>query len=239
MRKYTSKALITFLILSTMMTSTAVADSIPIELRQVIKVRNEQIENDNISAEVEKPRDVMVLKDGTELPKSYRIPGDSKEWYLSQHNSGPYQNRNCGPAVIAMAVNWAKPEIDKLTVRQVRDIRGISRDFSTKDVREMISENGIKVEQYDYSSDMDIINQLLGNKLVVLCIKGGIVNTSRGHFVIVHSYKYYDDKLYFIINDPWTRSDREVSAKVMHEEIMEWFDAVIVVSQIETTILLH
>ena len=73
MRKYISKALITLLILSTTMTSTAVADSIPRELRQVIKVRNEQVENDDISAEVEKPRDVMVLKDWTELPKSHRI----------------------------------------------------------------------------------------------------------------------------------------------------------------------
>ena len=107
------------------------------------------------------------------------------------------------------------------------------------DVREMINENGIKIEQYDCNSEMDIINQLLENKLVVLCIKGGIVNTSNGHFVVVHGYKYYDDKLYFIINDPWTRSDREVPARVMHEEIMEWFDAVIVVSQIETPILLH
>lgn len=89
MRKYISKALITFLILSTTMTSTAVADSIPRELRQIIKVRNEQVENDDISAEVEKPRDVMVLKDGTELPKSHRISGDSKEWYLSQFNSAP------------------------------------------------------------------------------------------------------------------------------------------------------
>ena len=239
MGKYTSKALITLLILSTTMTSTAVADSLPRELRQVIDVRSELIDTDNKNTEVGKPRDVMVLKDGTELPKSHRISGDSKEWYLSQFNSGPYQNRNCGPAVIAMAVNWAKPEIDKLTVRQVRDIKGISRDFSTMDVREMISENGIKVEQYDNNSEMDIINQLLENKLVVLCIKGDIVNTSNGHFVVVHSYKYYDDKLYFIINNPWTRSDREVSAKVMHEEIIEWFDAVIVVSQIETPILLH
>ena len=239
MGKYTSKALITLLILSTTMTSTAVADSLPRELRQVIDVRSELIDTDNKNTEVGKPRDVMVLKDGTELPKSHRISGDSKEWYLSQFKSGPYQNRNCGPAVIAMAVNWAKPEIDKLTVRQVRDIKGISRDFSTMDVREMISENGIKVEQYDNNSEMDIINQLLENKLVVLCIKGDIVNTSNGHFVVVHSYKYYDDKLYFIINNPWTRSDREVSAKVMHEEIIEWFDAVIVVSQIETPILLH
>ena len=239
MGKYTSKALITLLILSTTMTSTAVADSLPRELRQVIDVRSELIDTDNKNTEVGKPRDVMVLKDGTELPKSHRISGDSKEWYLSQFKSGPYQNRNCGPAVIAMAVNWAKPEIDKLTVRQVRDIKGISRDFSTMDVREMISENGIKVEQYDNNSEMDIINQLLENKLVVLCIKGDIVNTSNGHFVVVHSYKYYDDKLYFIINNPWTRSDREVSAKVMHEEIIEWFDAVIVVSQVETPILLH
>ena len=239
MRKYTLKALITLLILSTTMTSTAVADSLPRELRQVIDVRSELIDTDNKNTEVGKPRDVMVLKDGTELPKSHRISGDSKEWYLSQFKSGPYQNRNCGPAVIAMAVNWAKPEIDKLTVRQVRDIKGISRDFSTMDVREMISENGIKVEQYDNNSEMDIINQLLENKLVVLCIKGDIVNTSNGHFVVVHSYKYYDDKLYFIINNPWTRSDREVSAKVMHEEIIDWFDAVIVVSQIETPILLH
>ncbi len=239
MGRYISKALITFLILSTMMTSTAVADSIPRELRQIINVRSEQVENDDISAEVEKPRDVMILKDGTELPKSYRIPGDSREWYLSQFNSGPYQNRNCGPAVITMAVNWAKPEIDKLTVRQVRDIKGISRDFSTMDVREIISENGIKVEQYDYNSEMDIINQLLENKLVVLCIKGDIVNTSNGHFVVVHGYRYYDDNLYFIINDPWTRSDREVPDRVMHEEIIEWFDAVIVVSQVETPILLH
>ena len=92
MRKYISKALITFLLLSTMMTSTAVAGSIPRELRQVIKVRNEQIENDDISAEVEKPRDVMVLKNGTELPKSYRISGDSK--------NGTYHNLTLVPIKI-------------------------------------------------------------------------------------------------------------------------------------------
>ena len=239
MGRYISKALITLLILSTTMTSTAVASSTPRELRQVVNIKNETIETDDINAEIERSKEIAVLKDGTELPKSHRISGDSKEWYLSQFNSGPYQNRNCGPAVIAMAVNWAKPGIDKLTVRQIRDIKGISRDFSTMDVREMISENGVKVEQHDYNSEMDIINQLLENKLVVLCIKGDIVNTSNGHFVVVHGYKYYDDKLYFIINDPWTRSDREVPARIIHEEIMEWFDAVIVVSQIETPILLH
>lgn len=239
MGRYISKALITLLILSTTMTSTAVAGSIPRELRQDVNVKNETIETDDISTEVERPKEIVVLKDGTEIPKSHKISGDSKEWYLSQFNSGPYQNRNCGPAVIAMAVNWAKSGVDKLTVRQVRDIKGIRRDFSTMDVREMISENGVKVEQHDYNSEIDIINQLLENKLVVLCIKGDIVNTSNGHFVVVHGYKYYDDNLYFIINDPWTRSDREVPDRVMHEEIIEWFDAVIVVSKVETSILLH
>ena len=195
MGRYISKALITLLILSTTMTSTAVASSTPRELRQVVNIKNETIETDDINAEIERSKEIAVLKDGTELPKSHRISGDSKEWYLSQFNSGPYQNRNCGPAVIAMAVNWAKPGVDKLTVRQIRDIKGISRDFSTMDVREMISENGVKVEQHDYNSEMDIINQLLENKLVVLCIKGDIVNTSNGHFVVVHGYKYYGENL--------------------------------------------
>ena len=105
MGRYISKALITLLILSITLTSTAVADSIPRELRQVVNVKNEKIETDGISAEAERSKEIVVLKDGTELPKSHKISGDSKEWYLSQFNSGPYQNRNCGPAVIAMAVN--------------------------------------------------------------------------------------------------------------------------------------
>ena len=154
-------------------------------------------------------------EDTKDIPNKILLGAD-KSWFKSQHDTGGYSNSNCGPAVVSMVSTLKGKELE---VEDIRSQFKISTYMTTEEIKESLSELGYDSNTSIYTGKDVLIEELMNNNIVILCIKGDIVNALNGHYIIVNGYERQNDKEYFYISDPWTSGGKKYGVDIIDKEI--------------------
>jgi ABC-type bacteriocin/lantibiotic exporter with double-glycine peptidase domain len=129
-----------------------------------------------------------------------------KVWYRSQLDTGI---GNCGPACVAMAIQWATGETK--TVEQVRKEIGWTAVDGSTDINQLannLKQNGVILYNVGFGSINDVKNQLMYKRIVIVLLTMSYIKNRKDsfsgkHFVILSGY----DNTYFEVQDPLNGSN--------------------------------
>ena len=147
-------------------------------------------------------------------------------WYKTQFGTG-ISNSNCGPALVSMAILWAKGT--DVPVRDIRAEIGLPYEdgaTSFQNLEDSLRRHAVKTVERTVSGPEDITRMIDRDHLVfVLLQTGGIdkvkgdpwtdllgryYNDSMGHYVLIKGYSL--NKEYFVVYDPfpidWANNNR-------------------------------
>ena len=137
------------------------------------------------------------------------IADSDNEWYRTQVGSGI---GNCGPACVAMSVNWATE--NEITVEAVRDFIGYTREGGATDFMELTS----AMRKWNVPYDIEVVTTLKGltdlvdrENLIAIVLIGTDGITYSPEEIFGRNYKYNGGHYivlsevvsnYFVVQDP-------------------------------------
>jgi hypothetical protein len=146
---------------------------------------------------------------------SRQVGRSDLDWYKGQWGTGI---ANCGPAVVAMAVLWARGQ--DFPVEAIRDEIGWPyEDGSTSfdDLRASLQRHGVRSGMPTLSTPRTLTDVLDRGHIAVVLIQTGSISKTQGdpadnlvgryydddegHYVIVKGYSL--DRRYFVVYDPY------------------------------------
>jgi ABC-type bacteriocin/lantibiotic exporter with double-glycine peptidase domain len=140
---------------------------------------------------------------------AFSVYADPPDWYVDQSGG----RGNCGPACVAMAINWSKDE--KISASTVRDIIGYKYNdgrTSWNELKYVLDKYGIYYYSYRAPTLEKLISLVINSRQLVIILldptklspaegftgRNYTYRSSANHYIILESYR----SEYFLVQDP-------------------------------------
>jgi hypothetical protein len=147
-------------------------------------------------------------------------PDRGYEWYRTQMGTGRYEENNCGPASVSMAMKWFEESLD-VDPGAVREAVTPVLDgwWYTTDIENALGEYGVPYAIEPFDSVESALAELDAGYILILCLTMGAISrqvppyTSHfnrfyaydsGHFVVVKGYMEDGDWLDVYDSNNWS-----------------------------------
>lgn len=172
------------------------------------------------------------------------------DWYEDQGHTGEYNEGNCGPTSMAMALKWIDPNSTKTGESCRSDVPNDGEWWNTNIVEDYFKANNVKFDSVFYKYPELITNEIDKGNIVYVCAImkevtynpqpdsskfGRFYKFDGGHFFLIKGYKVIDGVLYFEVYDPNTwdmkysetgepmGKDRLYAAQDVDKAIKNWY----------------
>lgn len=128
----------------------------------------------------------------------------SREWYVSQFNTGDYSAINCMPSISVMALNWYYPE-NEVSVEQLRDLFLEENDSGWYMSQVIDSLDHFSVPYTEWELTDDLIGKLtaqLDSGHIILTQMSEAAYNESGHCFVIYGYRKLGDSVQFMVHDP-------------------------------------
>lgn len=177
------------------------------------------------------------------------------EWYMTQTDTGPHSDVNCGPTSVSMALKWGDNEFEK-TPEDARESR-VSQGgwWSTGDIIAYLMEHDVKSKNVSLMTMDNLVSELDAGQIAILCLdtsklsinaKDEVQRTGlyyapySGHFIVAKGYKLIGDDIYLEVYDPFLGEikdengisrgrNRYYSGDEMIEATKDWYNQAIII----------